>query len=361
MTTSVLPPRPRRLAATLATLAALAAGTVFRAGGLALLAVPAVTFADNAGPATVTRVDPSGVAVRSTVIPPSGAPAQATSGGLSAPPPAEGGTNQNGTVLTGTNVAGGAGAGPVTGAGTGATVSAPPQASATPGQVVVGGKVPDEATKAAVLQKLRDTYGAGNVVDQIEVGDVATPPNWSSNVQKLIGPQLKQISKGQLRIDGTSIDVKGEVRNEALRQQVASDMANQLNPTYTIRNALRVSASEQGLLDQTLANRTIEFETGSATLTPQGRAILDQMADAMSRMANRSVAIIGHTDNSGNRASNIALSQARADAVKGYLVAKGIPSQQLSTTGVGPDQPIASNDTADGRARNRRIEFRAGQ
>ncbi|MCA3845956.1 MAG: OmpA family protein [Burkholderia sp.] len=244
--------------------------------------------------------------------------------------------------------------------GTAGTIT-PPPANATPGQVVAGGKVPDEATKAAVLQKLRDTYGATNVVDQIEVGDVATPPNWSANVQKLLGAQLKQISKGQLKINGTQIEMKGEVHNEAQRQQLASDMANTLNPTYTIKNGLRVSASEQGVLDQTLANRTIEFETGSATLTPQGRLILDQMAAALAKMQNRTVDIIGHTDNSGNRTSNIALSQARADAVKGYLITKSIQPQQMTTTGVGPDQPIAPNDTADGRARNRRIEFRVGQ
>ncbi|MGT0247343.1 OmpA family protein [Burkholderia sp. BE17] len=244
--------------------------------------------------------------------------------------------------------------------GTAGTIT-PPPANAAPGQVVAGGKVPDEATKAAVLQKLRDTYGAANVVDQIEVGDVATPPNWSANVQKLLGAQLKQISKGQLKINGTQIEMKGEVHNEAQRQQLASDMANTLNPTYTIKNGLRVSASEQGVLDQTLANRTIEFETGSATLTPQGKLILDQMAAALAKMQNRTVDIIGHTDNSGNRTSNIALSQARADAVKGYLITKSIPPQQMTTTGVGPDQPIAPNDTADGRARNRRIEFRVGQ
>ncbi|MGZ2743540.1 OmpA family protein [Burkholderia stagnalis] len=246
-------------------------------------------------------------------------------------------------------------------AGHPAAVTTPPPANAAPGQVVVGGKVPDEATKAAVLQKLRDTYGANSVVDQIEVGDVATPPNWSANVQKLIGAPLKQISKGQLKINGTQIEMKGEVRNEAQRQQLASDMANTLNPTYTIKNGLRVSASEQGLLDQTLANRTIEFETGSATLTPQGKVVLDQMAAALTKMPNRTVDLIGHTDNSGNRTSNIALSQARADAVKGYLITKGIASQQMTTTGVGPDQPIAPNDTAEGRARNRRIDFRVGQ
>ncbi|PCE29578.1 OmpA family protein [Burkholderia ubonensis] len=290
-----------------------------------LLAGGASSFAQNSG-ATVTPVGNGNVTA--TALP--AAPASLTSGTAAHPAAAT-------------------------------TTLAPPPANATPGQVVVGGKVPDEATKAGVLQKLRDTYGAANVVDQIEIGDVATPPNWSANVQKLIGPQLKQISKGQLKIDGTQIDMKGEVHNEAQRQQLASDMANTLNPTYTIKNGLRVSASEQGLLDQTLANRTIEFETGSATLTPQGKVVLDQMAAALSKMPNRTVDLIGHTDNSGNRTSNIALSQARADAVKGYLITKGIASQQMTTTGVGPDQPIAPNDTAEGRARNRRIDFRVGQ
>ncbi|MCU9955252.1 OmpA family protein [Burkholderia sp. BKH01] len=302
-----------------------ALAALFAAG----LVVSGAAFAQNTG-ATVTPVGNGSVAT--TALPSSN------------PNPGAAPATASGTVVHGT-------AGTIT----------PPPANAAPGQVVAGGKVPDEATKAAVLQKLRDTYGATNVVDQIEVGDVATPPNWSANVQKLLGAQLKQISKGQLKINGTQIEMKGEVHNEAQRQQLASDMANTLNPTYTIKNGLRVSASEQGVLDQTLANRTIEFETGSATLTPQGKLILDQMAAALAKMQNRTVDIIGHTDNSGNRTSNIALSQARADAVKGYLITKSIPPQQMTTTGVGPDQPIAPNDTADGRARNRRIEFRVGQ
>lgn len=312
MTVSIRAPLKRRVLATAATL-------------LALATVSAPALADDATPARVTPVANNGVQIQTTALPGQSGPASSAAYGANA-----------------------------------AVTSTPPAANATPGQVVVGGKVPDEATKSAVLTRLRDTYGAANVVDQIEVGDVATPPNWGANVQKLIGPQLKQISKGQLKIDGTQVDVKGEVRNEAQRQQLASDMADALNPTYTIKNGLRVSASEQGLLDQTLANRTIEFETGSATLTLQGRAILDQMAAVLVRINTRTVEIIGHTDNAGNRQSNIALSQARADAVKGYLVAKGIAPTQLTTTGVGPDQPIAPNETNDGRARNRRIEFRAG-
>lgn len=319
---------------------ALAAAVALALGAFATLGTfSAPAFADEASPARVTPVDTSGGQIRTTALP---------------------GTASSSDVASATGVAGVAVNAPSASGTRGTATSTPAPANTTPGQVVVGGKVPDEATHSAVLQRLRDTYGAANVVDQIEVGDVATPPNWSANVQKLINPQLKQVHKGQLKIDGTQIEVRGEVGNEAQRQQIASDMANALNPTYTIRNGLRVSASEQGLLDQTLANRTIEFETGSATLAPQGRAILDQMAAVLAKMNTRTVEIIGHTDNSGNRASNIALSQARADTVKGYLVGKGISPQQLTTDGVGPDQPVASNDTAEGRARNRRIEFRAG-
>jgi OmpA-OmpF porin, OOP family len=229
-------------------------------------------------------------------------------------------------------------------------------------QIVAGGQVPDEATRAAVIGALRQVYGAANVVDRIEVvSSVGTPANWSANIQKLLNPSLKQIHRGQLLVQGTEITAQGEVGNEALRQKIVSDMAGALNPTFTIKNSLRVPVSEQVVVDQALGNRIIEFELGSATLTTKGRAILDEMAAALAKLSNKSVAIVGHTDNSGNRASNLALSQARADAVKGYLVGKGIDPATLSTSGVGPDQPVAGNDTDAGRARNRRIEFRVGR
>ena len=74
----------------------------------------------------------------------------------------------------------------------------------------------------------------------------------------------------------------------------------------------------------------------------------------------RRVEVIGHTDALGNRPGNISLSLARAQAVKAYLVGKGLPPERLQTSGMGPDQPVAGNDTEAGRARNRRIEFRVG-
>lgn len=229
-------------------------------------------------------------------------------------------------------------------------------------QVVVGGQVPDEATRVSVLNALAKVYGVSNVVDRIEVvGSIATPPNWAVNVGKLLTPDLQQIHKGQLQVSGTQLVVNGEVANEAVRQKLLSDMATSLNPTYTIRNNLQVpAAGSQQQVDQAIANRTIEFETGSAMLTVQGRQVLDAVVPVLAGMGDRKLSLVGHTDNSGDRRLNLTLSQARADAVKGYLVGKGIDPNRISAAGVGPDQPVASNDSADGRAKNRRIDFRVG-
>ncbi|MBS1129857.1 MAG: OmpA/MotB [Proteobacteria bacterium] len=232
-----------------------------------------------------------------------------------------------------------------------------------PGKVIASGSVPDEASRAAILGKLRDLYGAGNVVDRLEVGGVVPPSNWTENMTKIIGPNLKQIHKGQMQVNGTQIAIKGNVANEALRQQVVSNLATSLNPTYTIDNGLVAAGGEaQNVLDKTLSNRVVEFEVGSATLTPAGRVILDEMYAAIKQVGTPKVQVIGHTDSSGSRQANIALSLSRANSVRSYLIEKGLPADGLTAVGSGPDQPVGSNNSSEGRAKNRRIEFKlAGQ
>lgn len=227
-------------------------------------------------------------------------------------------------------------------------------------QVVVAGTVPDEATRVAVISRMRELYGADRVVDQLTLGSVVAPPQWNQYVSKLLSPSIKQVSHGQLSIQGNTVSIRGEVGNEAVRQQIASDMAQSLNPTYTIRNGLRVAVQEQAVVDQTLANRIVEFEPGSAVLRQTAWPILDEMALAMSKLKGRKFEVIGHTDASGARAANVSLSLARAQSVKSYLIGKGLPADSMAISGLGPDQPVASNATEEGRARNRRIEFRVG-
>lgn len=248
-----------------------------------------------------------------------------------------------------------------------AQVAAAPQtanvrAAPQPGTVVAAGTVPDEATRQAILARLRELYGSDRVVDQLGVSPLPAPPNWSQHVQQLLTADLKLVSKGQLSIQGNLVELKGEVQSEAQRQAVVSVLSTQVNnPTYTIRNGLRVAAAGQELVDAALANRIIEFETGSAQFTPAGQTVLDQLMPVLRQLQGRRFEIIGHTDGLGTRSTNVALSLARAESVRSYLVAKGLGGTLFSTSGVGPDRPVAGNDTAEGRARNRRIEFRVGQ
>jgi OOP family OmpA-OmpF porin len=233
--------------------------------------------------------------------------------------------------------------------------------NAAPGAapVVVSGVVPDEATKAAILARARELYGAQRVVDQLGIGNLAAPPNWAQQVVRLMPNELKQVTQGELRVRGTVVELQGRVDSAAIAQQVPALLnAQLLNSTYQVRSGLRVDSPGQAQLDAALANRIVEFDPGRDTLTDKGARTLDELLPVLQKFNGRRFEVIGHTDSDGGHAANLALSLARAEAVKAYLVQRGIAAQAISTQGAGPDRPVADNSTPEGRSRNRRIEFR---
>jgi outer membrane protein OmpA-like peptidoglycan-associated protein len=102
---------------------------------------------------------------------------------------------------------------------------------------------------------------------------------------------------------------------------------------------------------------TLLFQTGKSELSPHARSRLDTVATALKAAPERKIVIEGYTDSTGSDAVNLPLSQARAEEVKSYLVSRGVPEQNVSTRGFGPERPIASNKSAEGRASNRRVEI----
>lgn len=126
---------------------------------------------------------------------------------------------------------------------------------------------------------------------------------------------------------------------------------NPLNPEDDVE---KLVVTEVG---QAITLEGIVFETGKSDIKPESETILMKAYNTLHLNPELEVQIQGHTDNRGKKAMNEKLSLARAESVKGWLVAKGIETARITTKGFGPDKPIASNDTDEGRQQNRRIDF----
>jgi OOP family OmpA-OmpF porin len=101
----------------------------------------------------------------------------------------------------------------------------------------------------------------------------------------------------------------------------------------------------------------VNFEVGKSTLTPESETILNGVAESLVANDSIRVQVTGHTDITGSLALNRRLSRDRALSVRTYLVSRGVAESRLTARGFGPDQPIASNKTEEGRAQNRRVEL----
>ena len=175
------------------------------------------------------------------------------------------------------------------------------------------------------------------------------------------------VSSQGLSVDGRDVLLTGPAGSaqvsEATQRLVGSTdgvrIVNVRTTTDATPDASTVTArtETQGKLDSLLTQDVVEFNPASADLTAHGREVLDQVAPLLSAAPTALCEIQGHTDSQGNAEANLALSFRRAIATKNYLVNKGISPERLITKGYGDTQPIAPNETAAGRRKNRRINF----
>jgi outer membrane protein OmpA-like peptidoglycan-associated protein len=145
----------------------------------------------------------------------------------------------------------------------------------------------------------------------------------------------------------TNIAVERQARIDAEKRLTESLMA--------MRDLQSVKEEVRGLVI-TLSGAVL-FSSGQAMLLPAARDALNNVAEALKATPGRKITVLGHTDAEGSSQSNMVLSQRRADAVRLYLVSRGVEAANIEAMGVGSEQPITENTTANGRANNRRVEI----
>lgn len=184
--------------------------------------------------------------------------------------------------------------------------------AADAGVIELSGQIPSEEIRDLLVAGAAAAYGDGNVVDRITVDPGVYPSLWMYSG----GPLMQAMSTFpdyQMRIDGMAFS---------------------------------------GFI-----NGGVDFVSGSATFSGNYALTLDVGVSVLTRDPSLRLVIEGHTDDRGSSESNLALSQARAEAVRDYFIANGIDPSRLTAIGIGEAQPVVPNDSEAGRARNRRIQY----
>ncbi len=262
------------------------------------------------------------------------------------------------------------------------------------GRVFIEGFVPTKEAKNELLQKAYSLFKKENVEDKIDIAENA-PKDWNYITQFGLD-NLSQVDYGDMNITEASYLFKGHLPShekkisflEGIKKimsnpdnnygryrgdfivtapikdapKVAKNDTKQATPAKTKQKTKPVKrvVSCQDALNSAIASRKIHFDYDKSNVNSDSYKILDDLLYALNScdLSGNILEIGGHTDSRGSRSYNQKLSQKRADNIKRYLVNKGFDASKIRAIGYGESRPIASNMTKDGRAQNRRIEFK---
>ena len=148
--------------------------------------------------------------------------------------------------------------------------------------------------------------------------------------------------------------ILGGIAGAAIGGGVGYEMDKQAKELERIPDT-RVTRQEDRLV-VTMSDAVL-FDVDSAALKPDARGTIEKLGDVMKRYADTGILVKGHTDGTGSEKYNQDLSERRAQAVTNFLIGTGVPAGRITAIGFGETMPVAPNDTADGRQRNRRVEI----
>ncbi|MGJ1203787.1 OmpA family protein [Sphingobacterium lactis] len=227
-------------------------------------------------------------------------------------------------------------------------------------------------------QYKNDLFSYAHAGLEIALGDGNKPYLGNSNPVATMSAKYDELKAERDALIASNEQLKSEIStiNENLADDDGDGVANKFDkcpdtpagtkvdgsgcPLPELKNETKViekivvTEEDKKVVDEAIKN--LEFDLSKATIRPSSYESLNKVA-ALLIEKNFSLKLAGHTDNTGSLQLNLRLSKERAESVKAYLVSKGANASRIEATGYGPNQPIATNSTAEGRQQNRRVEF----
>jgi OOP family OmpA-OmpF porin len=231
------------------------------------------------------------------------------------------------------------------------------------GTVTLEGYVPDNNVHAQLVAAVRRKFFSEKLVDNLKAS-IGAPQGFANAAIAGLGA-LSRVSTGSLVLSDREVKLSGDalyaVAGDQIRAGLGSDLPQGWKAVAEVSVkpvASPVDATVcQQLFTELLGKATIRFDSGRATIDRDSMGLLDRLVETALRCPSAVIEVAGHTDSDGDAAANMTLSEKRAQTVVDYLVKAGLPADRLRAVGYGSTQPIAANDTEEGKARNRRIDF----
>lgn len=248
--------------------------------------------------------------------------------------------------------------------------SAPPEFSAVrspEGQVQLRGRLADVSTRAAVESFAAAQFGADKIYPAMRI-DPAMPAGWPTRVLAAL-EALQYVHNGIATVTVDTIEISGATGVKSAQSDMARILSSKLDGApYSLEirysEALDPLASIPSpekcilMITEAAGKRKITFAPSSTDIESDAIETIDAIAEIVRQCQHVEIEIGGHTDSQGREVMNEQLSQARADAVLNAIMARRVLVSNLSAKGYGEAQPIADNETENGREANRRIEFK---
>ncbi len=232
----------------------------------------------------------------------------------------------------------------------------------------LAGYVPDEASREKILTAATMLFPDG-IIDDMQIAEGAPFDDWANAVVMQL-QALAELDHGQIEASNRVFRLSGQAVSKQSKTEIEQKLTRftkgglailaietPQNPDISLDLSARMERCQEEF-DSLLAQNKISFTYGSAEIAPASTPVLERLVQIARNCDGMIIQIISHSDNDGEEAALLRLTQMRAEAIRNYFIERGLDEDFVQAQGVGFARPAADNSTAAGRAKNRRIEIR---